>query len=737
MSIFEFADQLGFNPPIDFESESLSELWDGYVDFFKALERFGVGTLKDINVEEGIPLEEVVIKGRIIKTAFDYKKVIDPNKSRVPNWEFGKIAYPGYILVNKKIDYLSDRKLFFNYDGIQERPTFGLTFSIYKPYNTDSNVGTITNPNISHLKENAALQVQALGFKGVLIILEGLDNGTADQKYVAAGYKLVANVVEQVVRGGISLPISEVNSILAHLNDRVLQYMSTEVLEIVWSRLLNINNLTNIYETILLHVLEGLSNKPNFNATTFLKRLVSNTINGETEFQRIYNKMNDWGGPNNFSKLILRLLLIWKDSNFINPENPEFKNFDRPVNLAYKQKKILGFRVDDYDFEFTKQGNIIAEIEPSVRLPNNPIGSIIADEIFQIEEHYHSLFPMTLTELDETENEELKLETTVPVPAFYLKAFDDKGAWENFEKGVWLAVDIITTATGVGNLLKIRHLLKLKTAYAYLKLAFGVIEVASGILSIALSFVDKCEDKTFCNKLRQYLFWFEICTLGADALTTRILRIQAQEAKNALELYRKRVKNSKKKEDLDRLEGHLDEVARLDNIGRNLDSIRLNKFSLNDWINRLERVGARVRFAETSKKMKRYFKEEKVGASFDPFEVPPTVWIRKDATDLELFHEAMHFEDFLRRGKLNYIRGEKREVLPFGNLSQIPERDQLISSYIKEKYVLDKILEEQRNWIDEFGKGRFSEQEIKFSTDYFNSFVEKIEDQGVDINSIK
>lgn len=59
----------------------------------------------------------------------------------------------------------------------------------------------------------------------------------------------------------------------------------------------------------------------------------------------------------------------------------------------------------------------------------------------------------------------------------------------------------------------------------------------------------------------------------------------------------------------------------------------------------------------------------------------------------------MHFEDFLRRGKRNFQRGFKKSLYPFGNTQQTPVRDQLINEYIKEKYVLDKILEEQQVWI--------------------------------------
>ena len=191
----------------------------------------------------------------------------------------------------------------------------------------------------------------------------------------------------------------------------------------------------------------------------------------------------------------------------------------------------------------------------------------------------------------------------------------------------------------------------------------------------------------------------------------------------------------------------MEDVAGLDNIAKNLDSIRLPKLEVDDWIKAIRKLGGEVRYNKSSKKMVKYFKEQNCGACFDPWEHPPIIWIRKGVTDLEKFHESMHFEDFLRRGKENYIRGEQIIEIPVErNLEEfekillkkrIPERDQLISTYIKEKYVLEKILEEQENWIKKYGKGRFSENEIQFSIDYLKRFERKCVNKGIDISKLK
>ena len=128
-----------------------------------------------------------------------------------------------------------------------------------------------------------------------------------------------------------------------------------------------------------------------------------------------------------------------------------------------------------------------------------------------------------------------------------------------------------------------------------------------------------------------------------------------------------------------------------------------------------------------SEEIFKHFKAKNTGAAFQAERIPPTIWIRKgDVSDLEMFHESMYFEDFLRRGKKAYMRGNKRKILSIGNLSSIPERDLLISKYIKEKYVLDKVLEEQERWIQTYGTGRWTQGEIDESIEYFEEFIKDI-----------
>lgn len=109
-----------------------------------------------------------------------------------------------------------------------------------------------------------------------------------------------------------------------------------------------------------------------------------------------------------------------------------------------------------------------------------------------------------------------------------------------------------------------------------------------------------------------------------------------------------------------------------------------------------------------------------------------------------MLHKCMHFEDFLRRGRKRYLTGEQiieipnnRKLEEFEKLlltRKIPEKDRLISTYIKEKYVYDKVVEEQNKWLDVFGKGRFSPQDMRLSKVNIDDAINACKKAGIDIN---
>lgn len=545
-------------------------LFDGYVNFTSTLYPLGAAIYNAApSTEKTEVLDTVEISAKRVK--FDYRKHINKNlikRSYVNQWEHKGRTHYGRAILNKRIDYLDAKKIFIQYNGLsffKNSKNFlhplgkNLIFTFFKPYQNDKNTGSFSIPNIEYLQQHAAIQLNEVNLEGTILIIKFLEEGSADASYV----QKLKYVVAKTIKKELLDPESDANKniILSVTPSEYLHIFTTKELNTFYNDIVQQFYLNNIDEKAIINLLETLVQKRDFNATKFLTRLLKNKIKGQIEFERLYDKMNDYGGENNFSALIITLYKIWYISDYNNAKNKAYVNYISPPFLSYTQKKILGYRFDDYDFSFDRDANIVLKTET---ITYDSIPEIIVGEIIQYYDDgvtYHPFQPLELTELSETKNEELLLEEGIPIPAFYLKAFDDKGAWENFEKNVWLAVDILSTFTGIGNLLKFRNLISVgNKAYVALKLAFGVVEVATGVIAIALNFVDKCEDKAFCKKLRQYLFWLEICTLGADVLTSKILRKQAQETKEALENFRKTRRNKKDIEDISLLQKHLDDI---------------------------------------------------------------------------------------------------------------------------------------------------------------------------------
>lgn len=201
----------------------------------------------------------------------------------------------------------------------------------------------------------------------------------------------------------------------------------------------------------------------------------------------------------------------------------------------------------------------------------------------------------------------------------------------------------------------------------------------------------------------------------------------------------------------DDLVKELDEI-RLDFVTKDMNSIRLNRLQFDKWVEIIQKSGGAVKFLDSApSKVVEHFIENNAGAAFQADAIPPTIWVIKgNVSDLEMFHESMHFEDFLRRGKRNYNKGVERHkdevegfkksnedrLIQIGLKSQIPDRDQLISTYIKERYVYNKIIEEQLAWQKKYGHGRFSKNDMAHSSLYIIEISKLCIDEGIDLSKI-
>ncbi|HLP63268.1 hypothetical protein [Flavobacterium sp.] len=575
--------------------------------------------------------------------------------------------------------------------------------------------------------------------------------------------EIIFPLERQMLNGSIS-DFREAMITLFYLTDDVAFTISNECLWRLFEQIVDRDNLVNSSalpeENLFIKLLDIIAKKET-NEKLFLYRLLQIKDDKITYLELLFNGLN---GENN-THFVNLVYSIWKKTDYIqiDPDKNKLITENSPLMLDYRSDKTLGFHHDNAAIEWnqkTKAIDVKVTVGTGVFKETKHYARhgyyTTNDEIQEtLEYNYHPFSPLVILNADnpkflikddEQEGEQIQL-----LPAFVLYAHGESAFWKNWLTAGEYAVDVLTTISGVGNILKFGRLYKVLQAgnrlagktrtftkvVTTVKGVAGVAEISSGSVNILLKLTGVA-DTELGREISKYLFYFEMFALSGEVSIALYTKVQKSAAKI---LAKERVlREAAKKEGIEDVDDFIKELRRVsnfDNIAKNLDSIRLTKLELDEWIKIIRELGGEVKYYTSSKKMMKYFKEQKCGACFDPWEVPPIVWIRKDATALEMFHESMHFEDFLRRGKANYIRGEARQILKVGKQTQIPFRDQLISTYIKEKYVLDKILEEQANWIQKYGKGRFTDQEIEFSKTYFKEDVlDRCIKNGIDINNI-
>jgi hypothetical protein len=292
----------------------------------------------------------------------------------------------------------------------------------------------------------------------------------------------------------------------------------------------------------------------------FLSILIDEKIGSFSIFELLYMKLNDRGGEDNFTKFVKMIYVFWANSSYKNEDLYVDNEETGPNYLAYQNKKILGFYKNGFNFHFL----------PGYKRPTMFVTRQVKGKHHpKIVGKYHLFQPIQLPEVNQEGS--LTLPST-PIPAFYLKAFDDKAAWDNFEKTTWLTLDAVTTLIGFGNLLKFRHLLKLHKANHVIKLKLGLatVEVASGALGTILNFVNECDPgaeknnngkKTFCQHLRDFLILLDIATLSVDGIDN-LLRTQARKTRDVGYELIEKTKDVEKQREINRITDSLDLFAK-------------------------------------------------------------------------------------------------------------------------------------------------------------------------------
>ena len=323
------------------------------------------------------------------------------------------------------------------------------------------------------------------------------------------------------------------------------------------------------------------------------------------------------------------------------------------------------------------------------------------------------------------------------LPAYFLKANEDKAFWSNIITSLEYTVDVVTTLSGVGNIAKFRHLAnvakvasrfskyqkasKFASTISKIRLAAGAIEISSGSLNILLKLTE-LRETPFGQALTEYLFYLELLSLSGE-LTAAI--------KNGL---RKSAKILVKHED--EIRKQLDEVVIEDgNSTRKLSEADKEKFfdelyevAEISFLNR-GRLAGQILDEAAVAKIKSFLSKNKVelqiGNQKGVFEVDGYFYpsgktvimephnaamfitdglkmkmvLRENATVLEFLHEFMHFNHCKSLGIKNYY-----------NLKGV---DGLIT---RERFVFDKLMEH---------KEYLNRRELIDAKEYMNKYYKK------------
>lgn len=385
-----------------------------------------------------------------------------------------------------------------------------------------------------------------------------------EEDFLSRGKNVYSSVMETI----FFLP----EEIVAKFSDRFFWLL----LELMMNRD-NFQNTKNLAEeNIFVKIIRTILQKENqeIKLMTWFLETIKDGDKNITKFEFIYNRIN---GDNfiEFTKLVNQ---AWKKSRFLIPDNEkniEFLTTDGEFALPYSSEKTLGFYFSNIELSFQtdkQRGRLLKVICDTGRTevqmsPGNDTDILVPTPVRIIEEYwYHPFYPIYLKDISSQETN-LKLDSVIP--AFMLKANEDKQFWNNVITTAEYALDIITTISGVGNIAKFRYLAKFaskasklpfvskigRTVIAARKavaITAGVIEITSGVVNTLLKLTG-VKDTNWGRALSEYLFWLELLSLSGE-LTLAIhngLRKSAKEILEHEDDIRKTAKNIDEAKEID------------------------------------------------------------------------------------------------------------------------------------------------------------------------------------------
>ncbi|MGH1383548.1 hypothetical protein [Kordia sp.] len=298
-----------------------------------------------------------------------------------------------------------------------------------------------------------------------------------------------------------------------------------------------VTNFGLVKEDIVLKLLIAIEGKMN-SPKVFIDELFNRKMSDKTSyFYRLYNKMD----TSNFDKYVRFIWSVWKNTIYkdFTEENPKITDKGETL-LNYKSDKTIGFHHDNADIEYIEESNKI-KIDISTKVVKQ-VKRKVGKEVFYIPFHttqeqtliYDPFAPIVILEEDNPhfifkDNENNKNAKFAVLPAFVMLANTQKAFWENVIVGAEYAVDVVTTVSGVLNILKAGRLFKIlkaghnlagrtRSATKAITLAksfAGTVEITSGAGNGLIKLMG-LRDTPFGQTVAKYLFFLEIISLSGE-----------------------------------------------------------------------------------------------------------------------------------------------------------------------------------------------------------------------------
>ena len=523
-----------------------------------------------------------------------------------------------------------------------------------------------------------------------------------------------------------------------------------QTLEYVNTNLITVTNIGLNKEDIVLHLLNGIyeSSKKN---NIFLQELINRkTSKKKSLLQELILTVDG----ENYKKMVYFLWNIWKNSDFSKIDSEKNKFIDiadkNPILLDYRTNKKLGFHTDNAKIDWNNIKNAITVgldiksgkfIQRIIEKEDANI-KVFEEEIIHLDYEYHPLSPLAIIKADNPtfilKDEEQKEENKFTfLPAFVLFANNESAFWENVITSGEYAIDIVTTFSGVTNILKVGRLAKIlkaghsligktkavTTAYQGAKAVAGVVEVTAGVGNALLKLLD-LNDTELGREIARYLFYLEMLSLSGELSVALYSKLQTTARKIVVkkELLVKTAKNADEAKQIDEIIEHLEDVAEVqrklgdfimhsgDDISESLiknivkqvrESTGLKNFDIhlvdrnNEKYRKLfeqwQKGGGYGFFKPSSGEFgislyKGLFGEGPqiymfAGKTVDEWGVAKNVFFTKYTTQHELFHVEMFM----------YLKNKTPNYMKFW--AEIP-------NYMHEQYVLNRLLK-TKNWKKE------------------------------------